>query len=139
MQISNLEEQIITILQKKYDRSIDKDDPLMLSISAQVMVTEYLLDIQKNNLQTEYDIFKNDLTNLLNNSKINSSKAKQELLNHLATGMSNILNRYIKKLNQEFLKADSYYQDVKKIYTKIKIFSIIITILCIISVLFIKF
>ena len=77
MQVSKLEDQIITILEDKYKHTIDKDDPLLLTITAQTLVTEHLLELHKKNLEGQFEEFKEDFTKILKQSKLDSEESKK--------------------------------------------------------------
>jgi len=141
MQVSNLEAQIIQILEEKYKHSIDKDDPLMLSITAQVLVTEHLLDLHKNNLESEFQNFKEDLTVILKNASIDSNESKKNINEHVVKTFLSLSDSYKSHLNVEFLKAGQEYQKAQKMYKYTKIWAIgaaFVTILTCIIIFFLK-
>ncbi|MBU2483363.1 MAG: hypothetical protein KJ760_19940 [Proteobacteria bacterium] len=140
MQVSNLEKQIIDILEQKYGHSIDKDDPLMLTITAQTLITEHLLELHKKNMEAEFSSFKEDLSVLLKSSKIDSTESKKIIEDHVKKAFLGLFDNYKTQLDTEFIKAHQEYKNAQKWYRKMKfwaIATIIITVL-IFTVFFLK-
>jgi len=124
MQVSNLENQIVEILEKKYKNTIDKDDPLMLTITAQALVTEHLLELHKNNLKAQFEGFKEDLGELLDDARIDSDETKKTISEHIRKTFFEITDSYQNQLNQEILKAGREYQKARKWYRFTKVWAI---------------
>ncbi|MBU2629299.1 MAG: hypothetical protein KKE61_11840 [Proteobacteria bacterium] len=124
MQVSNLENQIVEILEKKYKNTIDKDDPLMLTITAQALVTEHLLELHKNNLKAQFEEFKEDLGELLDEARMDSDETKKTISEHIRKTFLEITDSYQNQLNQEFLKAGREYQKAQKWYKFTKAWAI---------------
>lgn len=136
MQVSNLEDQIIKILETKYGHTIDKDDPLMLTITAQVLAAEQITEAYKINLESQFIQFKEDLQGILENEKIDSSKTRKKITEHIKQTFLEIADTYKTALNQEFLKAGQEYQKAQKWYKKIKYLCIGSIAACLIIFLF---
>lgn len=132
----NLEDQIVKILESKYGNTIDKDDPLMLTITAQVLAAEKITEIFKSNLDSQFTRFTEDLKTVLDNEKINSAKTKKKITEHIRQSFLEIADTYKTTLNQEFLKAGQEYQKALKWYKKIKYLCMSSIAACLIIFLF---
>ena len=113
----------------------------MLSITAQVLVTEHLLDLHKNNLESEFQNFKEDLTVILKNASIDSNESKKNINEHVIKTFLSLSDSYKSHLNVEFLKAGQEYQKAQKMYKYTKIWAIgaaFVTILTCIIIFFLK-
>lgn len=124
MEILELEPQIIEILEKKYGHTIDKDDPLMLTITAQALVTEHILELHKDNLESEFELFKEDLTDILKSTRVDSDESRKIISEHVRKTFLNLSDTYKNQLDPEFIKAGQEYQKAKKWYKKTKIWAI---------------
>ncbi len=124
MQVSKLEEQIIQILETKYKHTIDKDDPLMLTITAQSLVTEHLLELHKDNLESEFESFKEDLSAILKQSNIDSEASKKNIEEYVRKTFLSLSESYKSHLSVEFLKAGQEYQKAQKWYKYTKFWAV---------------
>lgn len=120
MEMLDLEPQIIEVLEKKYGHTIDKDDPLMLTITAQTLVTEHLLELHKANLETQFEDFKDDLSNVLKSAKIDSDQSKKLISEHVKRTFLALSDNYKGQLDPEFLKSGQEYQKAQKWYKMTK-------------------
>jgi ElaB/YqjD/DUF883 family membrane-anchored ribosome-binding protein len=136
MQIYNLEKEIIEILEEKYKHTIAKDDPLLLTITAQTKVTEHLLDIQKENFKTQFREFQNDLSNLLDSSKLDSDNNNKIILSNLKEMLKQLLESYKKELDKEFIKAGAEYKQAQIWYSNTKFWALISVCACVVSISF---
>lgn len=134
MQVYNLEKEIIEILEEKYKHTIAKDDPLLLTITAQTKVTEHLLDIQKENFQTQFKEFQNDLSNLLKSSKVDSDHSKNIISNDLKEMLKKLLESYKSELDKEFIKAGEEYHQTQIWYSNTKFWAVISICACVVSI-----
>ncbi len=134
MQVSKLEDQIVEILEKKYKHTIDKDDPLMLTITAQSLVTEHLLDLHKNNLESEFKNFKEDLSFILKKANVDSETSKKSIDEHVRKTFLSLSESYKDHLSVEFLKAGQEYQKAQKWYQRTR-YLFIGNVLCVLSVI----
>lgn len=124
MELIELEDQIIKYLENKYSHSIDKDDPLMLTISAQVKVTEHLLEQHKNNIETEFENFKLDLSDLLKDSQLDSSESKKIISEYVRKTFLAMADSYKQSLNAEFIRAGQEYEKAQKWYKLTKFWAL---------------
>ncbi len=124
MELTDLENQIVQILEDKYKHTIDKDDPVLLSITAQVLATEQILDEHDKLLESKYEIFKEDLDSLLKQAKIDSDESKSIISEHVRKTFLSLSESYKSHLNTEFLKAGQEYQKAQKWYKLTKFWSI---------------
>jgi len=124
MELTELEDQIIKYLETRYKHSINKDDPLMLTISAQVKVTEHLLDLHKENIEAEFENFKLDLSDLLKDSQLDAAEGKQIISEYVRKTFLAIADSYKQSLNAEFIRAGQEYEKARTWYKLIKFWSL---------------
>ena len=132
----NLEDQITRLLEQKYGHTIDKDDPLMLAITAQVLAAEQITEVYKKNLESQFIRFTEDLKSVLEGEKIDSEKTNKVITGYIKQAFLEIADSYKTSLNQEFLKAGQEYQKAQKWYKKIKYLCIGSVAACLIIFLF---
>ncbi|MBU1345305.1 MAG: hypothetical protein KKE44_26650 [Proteobacteria bacterium] len=134
MEVFELEKQVIQILEKKYNHTIDKDDPLMLTITAQTLVTEHLLELHKENLKVQFEEFKEDLSTILESSKVDSDESKKVIKEYVRKIFLTLSDSYKGQLDPEFLKAGQEYQKAQKWYRATKFWGIGCFIACLVVV-----
>lgn len=130
MQVSNLNNQIVEILEKKYGHSIDEDDPLMLTITAQTLVTEHLLELHKENMKIQFEDFQERLLNITKQAKVDSTQSKQLISEYVRKAFLSVLDDSKAILSDEFIRAGQELEKAKKWHKKTKFWGISTVLIC---------
>ncbi len=115
MHVSELESQIVKILEDKYKHSIDQDDPLMLTITAQTLVTEHLLELHKANLEAQFVEFRKGLGEMLASSRVDSESSRKIFEENTKKVFLTVADSYKSQLDRQFLISGGEYQKARKL------------------------
>lgn len=96
----------------------------MLTISAQVKVTEHLLEQHKNNIETEFENFKFDLSDLLKDSQLDAAESKKIISEYVRKTFLAMADSYKQSLNAEFIRTGQEYKKAQKRYKLTKFWAL---------------
>lgn len=118
MQLVDLKKQIIKDIEKKDGIKIGEGEPIMATVTAQVAVTEHLLEIHKNNMLEEFATFKTVLDQSREQISLDSEKVLRIISNRIKDISVEVLDEYRNELNKVFLAADEKHKEAIMIYQK---------------------